>query len=45
MEEKGPFRDIYLIIEATVPDENMRKILIHNLRYFQQQLKEAQHAH
>lgn len=45
MEKQGPFRDLRVIIDATVPDENKRKVLIHNLEFFKAKLKEAQLAH
>lgn len=45
MEKQGPFRDLRVIIDATVPDEAKRQILIHNLEFFKSKLKEAQRAH
>lgn len=45
MEKPGPFRDLKIIIETTVPDANKRQVLLHNLEYFKARLKEAQIAH
>jgi hypothetical protein len=40
-----PFASLATIIDATVTDPHVKKMLEHNLGVFQKRLREAQHAH